>query len=100
MICPDLAHEQKRIDDHEERIVRGLAQVEVEEYYNETQYGMDPEYDTPEFGDLSDEEVAMLNRALNLTNKLMLLTVPEATVVLNSAHDSADEFLLSDDIPF
>jgi hypothetical protein len=75
------------------------ARISCEEYYNETAYGMDPSYDPMNFGDLEPDEVAMLNRALNLTSKLMIVTVPEANTVLDSAHERVDELIL-DEIPF
>ncbi len=102
MMCPDLAHEARKIADAEESRamdaeVADLARVTCEEYYTETQYGMDPEYDSPDFGDLSPEDVSMLNSALSLTSKLMALPTKDAESVLETAHATVDSL---DDIPF
>ena len=123
MLDPDYNYKDRRIADaQEEAQVAALARVSCEEVYDDTyidepQYGMDPEYDSPpshlsitmtsesgtcsqDFGDLSPEEVDMLNRALGLTSRLMAITLPEAVKVLDLAHRAVDEMALDDDLPF
>lgn len=104
MLDPDNNYKDHRLQEAEEALVRDLSRQSCEEFYAEPQYGMDPEYDTPDFGDLSPDDVAMLNRALNLTSKVMALDNDAAMRALDIAHEAVDAearaagFL--DDLPF